>query len=710
MAIFDDFTINYTYKTIYHSNGTSTYTVNEFYSWLMDVFDESGTIDDDIPMTAQTPTTYTLTNGWFINYNNYATHKYLYQGSIQTSGWDGSTYTDGIRLLTFQASGYTSAIASDIGKVVTDGTDTGILLDFDNTHRKWWVRQDASDDNFPSGFITITSGTGAGTLSTAATTGENLFSNPFTLGSIENDTQLYVVQNYATISSWWSLGHIDILLPVQESGDLINNGQVTFLARKYSTLYDHFTADLSNGSRTPIPLATFADTNNKTGYRQMIVTTASADFTLGEVIQDDSDSTIQGIVTSNSGTAPNLTLQYYLFNSNQTDFSGATGAFTGQSSGSTATAVAPSNVGPASSLGITLTFGAASKDLNNDSGSRPYDVVIDCNDNPLADVYEFLKYVTRYGSSTSLNGHDGNEYTAVGDIRLPFDAQSTTFVEGETINGQTSGATGIVVANHDAGSTGAVILRNVSGTFINNENLRYTTTVRAVANIPSGAEAIVPVKQSPFGTFAGGQFFGARGVWLDNIYSGDANNYQLIDSEGVEQIPPLSVTLTVANTLSGDSVSIFRTTGNNEVIDKNMLNIKEAHSIGFSYIRVDAGTVPADTPASGVIRVVRRNASGAILGEERYHYTDYVSGGSDVQFNLSSTLTHAYDTDDTAYVPFLDEEATTTSVSESIVYVTDRYVVTHVRNVGMVPFKVAGQITTSGLSITTIRTTDTIYQ
>lgn len=149
MAIGDDFTINYTYKSIYHSSGTTTYTVNELYSWLMNVFDESGTIDDDIPMTAQTPTAYTLTNGWFLNYNYYASHKYLYEGSIQTSGWDGSTYTRGIRLLTFQSSGYTSAVLTDIGKVVTDGTDTGTLLDYDNTYRKWWVRKTLQMIIFP---------------------------------------------------------------------------------------------------------------------------------------------------------------------------------------------------------------------------------------------------------------------------------------------------------------------------------------------------------------------------------------------------------------------------------------------------------------------------------------------------------------------------------------------------------------------------------
>ena len=50
--------------------------MNELYSWLMNVFDESGTIDDTIPMTAQTPTAYTLTNGWFLDYVNNVSHQF----------------------------------------------------------------------------------------------------------------------------------------------------------------------------------------------------------------------------------------------------------------------------------------------------------------------------------------------------------------------------------------------------------------------------------------------------------------------------------------------------------------------------------------------------------------------------------------------------------------------------------------------------------
>ena len=73
MAIGDDFTIDYTNKRIWNKyawgqGGTATvYSVNALYSWLMNTFDEQGAMDDDVPMSAQTPNAYTLINEWFID-------------------------------------------------------------------------------------------------------------------------------------------------------------------------------------------------------------------------------------------------------------------------------------------------------------------------------------------------------------------------------------------------------------------------------------------------------------------------------------------------------------------------------------------------------------------------------------------------------------------------------------------------------------------
>ena len=53
MAIYDDFTIDYVNKRLYHSSGTSVYTVNALYTYIMDTFDELEQMDDTVPMSPQ---------------------------------------------------------------------------------------------------------------------------------------------------------------------------------------------------------------------------------------------------------------------------------------------------------------------------------------------------------------------------------------------------------------------------------------------------------------------------------------------------------------------------------------------------------------------------------------------------------------------------------------------------------------------------------
>ena len=202
MAIGDDFAIDYVNKRIY-STGSTVYTANTLYSWLMDTFDAQGAMDDAIPMSAQTPTEYTMINEWFIDD---VTTKYVTQGAIKTDGYNGKVQT--LKLL---ASGYTNCVVTDIGKQVRDDTvEIGALLAYNNTTRKWWIRSTSTIASASA--MTITAGTGAGTGSANSATGEDLYANIYTLGTIESGTRIYIYQAGSKISpDWWSDGHIDIL-------------------------------------------------------------------------------------------------------------------------------------------------------------------------------------------------------------------------------------------------------------------------------------------------------------------------------------------------------------------------------------------------------------------------------------------------------------------------------------------------------------------
>ena len=634
MPISADWTINYAQRRIYHSFGTEVYSLNELYSYLMNVFDESATIDDTIPMTAQTPTAYTLTNGWFLDYVNNSSHQYLDGGSLKTIGWDANLSNVGIRLLTFESGGYVSAEAGDIGGTVTGDPsgDTATLLAYDNILRKWWVRVVNTGDAFASA-ESVTVNAHGGTTTGASVTGENTWTNIFTLGTLSANTQIYLYQNGTRLTPWWNTGHINVLVLVKESGSLIASGIVIVLARQYTKLYDHYLADLGSGNQTPIPLATFADTNNRTGYRRFTGSSGSGTFIIGNLIQKSGDAAIQGILTAVSGATLTPTLTYYLFKSAFDDFQNGDSVVQ-IPSGPTCTAGTSNPVGPANLTNpITISFGSYTHDLNNNNGSQPYDVEIDCNNNPLEDVYEYLKYITRYGYTTAINGTPGEAYVA---------AQT----------------------------------------------------------------AYDPVKQSPFGTFAGGTFFGARGIWLLNYLAADANNFELIDANNVPQIPPLTNSIIITGLEAGDRVSVFPTTGNNEIIYRNQFSSHISNNVsGWGFFEVQE-TIDPDVPSSGILRVI----DNILNREQRYPYSSWTNSPNHV-FTLDSvTLDRNYESSDTAYVPYIDTTATNDTVSQTIIYYTDRNVLTVVRMAGIQPFKVKGVIRTTGLTVAAIRTTDSVYQ
>jgi hypothetical protein len=277
MPIASDFTLDYTNRIVTHTSGTTRYTVNELYSLLMDLFDDSANMDDKVAMSAQTPNEYALINGWFIPD---ATYDYLYEGAIRTIGLDAATYTDGVYRMTHQAGGYTNCVSGDIGKTVTDGTRSGVLLGYDNTTREWYVRRGTA--TAWSGACTITSGTGAGTITGSVLTGEDVWANFYTLGTIESGSIIYWYQNGSLVAALggtsytYSSGHADQLIRTKKNGTAIDSSAVTAFCRNLGNSYDNFTATATaTGGRNPVPLATSPDTNDDSGTASDLGVTVS---------------------------------------------------------------------------------------------------------------------------------------------------------------------------------------------------------------------------------------------------------------------------------------------------------------------------------------------------------------------------------------------------------------------------------------------------
>lgn len=551
MSLFLEETIvDYDDRALYHSGGTSgLHSARKAYSELMDSFDELGQLDDKVPMSAQTPTEFTLTNSWFMDYEKF---KYITGGAIVTDGWDCSAVSEsGIRILDFSDL-ETNFVISDTGLYVTGGTSnhSGVLLAYDNTLKRIWVRIEDTGNLFDESTedVGVDGGAGSGVTSQASRTGENLWPNIYTLGTITGGTNLYIIQTGLIIDPWWGTGHIDVLPYVKEAGTEIDNAIVTIFDRKWGALFDNFQIDLTNGGRNAVPLATSNDVNN-TG--------------------------VEGTV------------------SGYTD--------------------------------ISFTFGPTAKNLNNGAGDRPYDVVIDLAGTGVYNMYEYTKFVCRSGSVYELSGLSGDRYRYLkgGDL-------------GES-------------------------------------------------------------KQAQFGSFAGGKFFGARGVWIENYDANDAQNFQLIDSSGDTQIPPNTVTVEITDLESGTKCAVYKL--HSSTGDINFTEYSgTAANLTASEILYVQGTISGDTPQDGWVAISGANGDGV------YEYTAWETG----EFNITTALGKDYAVDDPVYIPIIYTGAVGTSVQQTFIYSSDFPIVMRGRLKGYLPWEARTTVTNAGRSLPMTKITDSI--
>jgi len=163
--------------------------------------------------------------------------------------------------------------------------------------------------------------------------------------------------------------------------------------------------------------------------------------------------------------------------------------------------------------------------------------------------------------------------------------------------------------------------------------------------------------------------------------------------------------LVVNGLSSGDRVAVFRrpnsTPGSG--IFTNEYSADGNQSSGSGVITV-TGSISSDTPASGVVRIY--NDTTQVY--DSYEYTSF-SGST---FTLSGTLSQTYADGATplgdVFVPLIQEESSGTSVSTTIIYSADIPLLARVRQKGILPFEVEGTFTSTGATITAIRTSDTI--
>lgn len=794
-----------------------TRTMNEIYSAMANLLDEPTTGDDATCMTAETPVEYTIglidandADPWYIAYECV---QHTTGGALKTSGW---THTDGsatgIIVVPVTSNNITTA---EHGLAISGATTgNGTLLEVINQGTTDYLvirpSTNAASDNFTTDLQVITSNAlTAAQAGAASNTGEQIWANMYNVTSIDSVTHVYMYQGLVSDATrariedindatqdWWSEGAFDrnIFIHDYQSATFatIDSGYITVFARKGNTLYDSFEVltSTTSGGRNPVPLSASSDSNNTTGYESITTTAVTVDdFTVGDEIQGDT-SGARGILTLVAGASPTYTLHYILIGDPQTTFQTAAEGITNNTATGTATkdGNVPAAEGPAlatwftSNTIPTAAHGNTTVDIDDDGTAEGYGITVNCQSNPLTEVYEWTKYINRNGDITisATDGIEGEQYVGC-TVFLEYSGVVTgTLSEGSDVTQATTGATGVVVS-HDT-TLKQILLRDTRETF-NTTDIVTDNDVGGTVTPDTTAEAFNAVKSAPHGSLAGGRMFFARGVVPSNWLGADENSFETIDSQGNTRTRPTAITLSVSNTVGAaetetdsDLVWMHRLTGLAGTIDKTEYSATGGEVIGDATLVVDAA-IAADVPGKttgGVLNIRDQSnnnqhyrlrydswvtstftlsniniasaeagtntttvvSTGAftaalrgdlVLNKTQGNAISYVTDVPDANtVNISPAITGqttadaielnavpvAINTLDDVYISLIDEYATSTSSSVSIVYVAQIYFrvkVANTRNATKIKRFVTDD-TTSGTdrNVATIRNEDTI--
>ena len=507
MAIETDFTVYPDSKVIRHtSSNDDVHELTAFYSWLQNLFDEPGYMSYQKPIKYNTPTSYTMLNGWFLdNGDDSNILEFLTGGSINTTGY--GIIDDPVYLLEVDndASTWADLVAGDKDKdVEDDATAVGPLLAYKLNYpstetARLWIRDTRAvpatiDDNSA---ITIDGGTGVSDSSTASISGDEVYANIYTIASWAStpNAQVYIKQEHPVtsgtdirVAEWsntnsWDRGsgstdEMDILLPVKLGGSAIDSGNLVLYGRQTGDTFTHTLTQPSTTepSRTPIAMESSSDTVNVTKGEHYLLydaSTGAGAFSQYDVIQDVStDNT-----TPPSWYAEVVAVEEFGVNT--------TGILTLRGLRGSITDNAPIWVGTVDTADAVGTSGGTRLDWG--SGTD------------FTTVPQTLTGGTSL-SKRELKGVDGTENVAVAVVDETVTGSSKDvyykdFDSGETVTGSSEGS---VVLDADSTSIISdytdVTIAHVSGTLVMNTDTAGTFEVGEVVTWSAGSYSAIYLK------------------------------------------------------------------------------------------------------------------------------------------------------------------------------------------------------------------------
>jgi len=350
-----------------------------------------------------------------------------------------------------------------------------------------------------------------------------------------------------------------------------------------------------------------------------------------------------------------------------------------------------------------LTEGFASFDVDNNGTPENYYSEWDIGANSINTFYERMKWLTRDGSASTLYGLNGELFRGItheityGSLAGGNFADSTSVTFG-------NGATAQILADNGTNKFWMQILTGTAPTA--SDSITQGGVTATVSSVTGRTVA------TPFvGVSTGSAIIGAYGVGIQaaDLQATD----QLFDLTNSAITPPNNVVYSVGGLVSGeDRVLVAPWDGTttdaegNPAVQFDQLSLNTTLSTDNITSVVVSTAIPSDTPSTGYIRVADDNGFYRRLHFSSWTGSTFTVDSTDGQEDFAGVNATA---GNNVWIAYIDELASGTSASFTVVYSADRDLVVKVRDGGASPIKefiTSGLLSNSGGSVTAIRTSD----
>lgn len=307
------------------------------------------------------------------------------------------------------------------------------------------------------------------------------------------------------------------------------------------------------------------------------------------------------------------------------------------------------------------------------------------------DLYERAKWLTRRGSAETVYGLSGELFRGI-THEINIDTPTGTFVEPEAVSW--AGGTGQLLAIDSTTAGTKMWIQLLTGTApVDNDTITGgTSSATAAVNVTVTERTLTQVF---IGASTGSAIIGGYGV---GVQAADLTASDLLfDLTNTQRTPPNNVTFTVGGLVSGEDRVLVGPESAGSLLE-SQLTANGAQTAGASTFVVNQA-IPADTPASGTVRVFNGNTF------DRVEYASYAGS----TFTLTGTLPNNVADAANAFISYIDVTAGATTATFTTVYSSDRSLFIRVRDGGVSPiktFETTGTLGSAGGSTTAIRTAD----